>query len=170
MLVCSSTPSSLCSTTPCCLSPPRTSASSSAAGQSNGSDFLCSFVAFVSHCFLLLSCVGGVYLSLSFYQSVCVPFFVKLNCFSCAQCFFSLYFFLFFVSFFFVLLFLSFFPFMFLMLGVFKLSCSTPFAPFLHLVSVYRPFHLYFIPKTLHTIQLGDKPKFVVSPDITLCG
>ena len=34
--------------------------------------------------------------------------------------------------------------------GVFKLSCSTPFTPFLRLVSVYRLFHLYFIPKTLH--------------------
>ena len=34
--------------------------------------------------------------------------------------------------------------------GVFKLSCSTPFMPFFHLVSVYQPFHLYFIPKTLH--------------------
>ena len=34
--------------------------------------------------------------------------------------------------------------------GVFKLSCSTPFTPFLRLISVYRLFHLYFIPKTLH--------------------
>ena len=36
------------------------------------------------------------------------------------------------------------------MQGVFKLSCSTPFTLFLRLVSVYRLFHLYFIPKTLH--------------------
>ena len=34
--------------------------------------------------------------------------------------------------------------------GVFKPSCSTPFTLFLRLVSVYRPFQLYFIPKTLH--------------------
>ena len=34
--------------------------------------------------------------------------------------------------------------------GVFRLSCSTPFTLFLRLVSVYRPFQLYFIPKTLH--------------------
>ena len=34
--------------------------------------------------------------------------------------------------------------------GVFKLSCSTPFTLFLRLVSVYRPFQLYFIPNTLH--------------------
>ena len=38
--------------------------------------------------------------------------------------------------------------------GVFKLSCSTPFTPFLCLVSVYRPFHLYFIPKTLSMIPV----------------
>ena len=38
--------------------------------------------------------------------------------------------------------------------GVFKLSCSTPFTPFLHLVSVYRLFHLYFIPKTLHNTSV----------------
>ena len=30
---------------------------------------------------------------------------------------------------------------------VFKPGCSTPFTPFLRLVSVYRPFQLYFIPK-----------------------
>ena len=35
-----------------------------------------------------------------------------------------------------------------LMPGVFKPSCSTPFTPFLRLVSVYWPFQLYFIPKT----------------------
>ena len=34
--------------------------------------------------------------------------------------------------------------------GVFKPSCSTPFTLFLRLDSVYRPFQLYFIPKTLH--------------------
>ena len=31
--------------------------------------------------------------------------------------------------------------------GVFKPSCSTPFTLFLHLVSVYWPFQLYFITK-----------------------
>ena len=36
--------------------------------------------------------------------------------------------------------------------GVFKPSCSTPFTLFLRLISVYRPFQLYFIPKTLSTI------------------
>ena len=35
--------------------------------------------------------------------------------------------------------------------GVFKLNCFIPFTPFLHLVSVYRPFQLYFISKTLNT-------------------
>ena len=35
-----------------------------------------------------------------------------------------------------------------LALGVFKPSCSTPFTLFLHLVSIYWPFQLYFIPKT----------------------
>ena len=34
--------------------------------------------------------------------------------------------------------------------GVFKPSCSTPFTLFLHLVSFYRSFQLYFIPKTIH--------------------
>ena len=77
-----------------------------------------------------------------------------------------------------------------LMPGVLKLSCSTIFIPFLHLVFVYLPFHLYFIPKTLrdtsvfssqaHTyfehILCNDKmfhpdiTVMVVSPDITLCG
>ena len=33
---------------------------------------------------------------------------------------------------------------------MFKPSCSTPFALFLRLVFVCRPFQLYFIPKTLH--------------------
>ena len=42
--------------------------------------------------------------------------------------------------------------------GVFKLSCSTPFTHFLRLVSVYRPFHLYFIPKTLTTMPLFSAP------------
>ena len=37
-----------------------------------------------------------------------------------------------------------------LMPGVFKPSCSNIFTLFLHLVSVYWPFQLYFIPKTLH--------------------
>ena len=38
--------------------------------------------------------------------------------------------------------------------GVFKPSCSTPFTPFLCLVSVYWPFQLYFIPKTLHNTSV----------------
>ena len=38
--------------------------------------------------------------------------------------------------------------------GVFKLSCSTPFTLFLRLVSVYRSFQLYFIPKIISTIPL----------------
>ena len=38
--------------------------------------------------------------------------------------------------------------------GVFKLSCSTHFTLFLRLVSVYRPFKLYFIPKILSTISV----------------
>ena len=38
--------------------------------------------------------------------------------------------------------------------GVFKPSCSTPFTLFLRLVSVYRPFQLYFIPKTLHNTSI----------------
>ena len=41
---------------------------------------------------------------------------------------------------------------------VFKPSCSTPFTPFLHLVSVYWPFQLYFIPKTLSTIPPFSAP------------
>ena len=42
--------------------------------------------------------------------------------------------------------------------GVFKPSCSTPFTLFLHLVSVYQSFQLYFIPKTLSTIPLFSAP------------
>ena len=38
--------------------------------------------------------------------------------------------------------------------GVFKPSCSTPFTLFLSLVSVYQPFQLYFIPKTLHNTSV----------------
>ena len=40
--------------------------------------------------------------------------------------------------------------------GVFKVkpSCSTPFTFFLHLVSVYQPFQLYLIPKTLHNTSI----------------
>ena len=38
--------------------------------------------------------------------------------------------------------------------GVFKPSCSTPFTLFLRLVSVYRPFQLYFIAKTLHNTSV----------------
>ena len=37
---------------------------------------------------------------------------------------------------------------------MFKPSCSTPFTLFLRLVSVYRPFQLYFIPKTLHNTSV----------------
>ena len=37
--------------------------------------------------------------------------------------------------------------------GVFKPSCY-PFTLFLRLVSVYRPFQLYFIPKTLHNTSV----------------
>ena len=37
---------------------------------------------------------------------------------------------------------------------VFKPSCSTPFTPFLCLVSVYRPFQLYFIPNSLHNTSV----------------
>ena len=44
-----------------------------------------------------------------------------------------------------------------LALGVFKPSCSTPFTLFLRLVSVYRPFQLYFIPK-LSTIPPFSAP------------
>ena len=38
--------------------------------------------------------------------------------------------------------------------GVFKPSCSTPFTLFLRLVSVYWPFQLYFIAKTLHNTSV----------------
>ena len=38
--------------------------------------------------------------------------------------------------------------------GMFKPSCSPPFTLFLHLVSVYRPFQLYFIPKTIHNTSV----------------
>ena len=38
--------------------------------------------------------------------------------------------------------------------GVFKPSCSTPFTPFLRLVSVYWHFQLYYIPKTLHNTSV----------------
>ena len=38
--------------------------------------------------------------------------------------------------------------------GVLKLSCSTPFTLFWRLVSVYRSFQLYFIPKIISTIPL----------------
>ena len=38
--------------------------------------------------------------------------------------------------------------------GVFKPTCSTPFTVFLRLDSVYRPFQLYFIPKTLHNTSV----------------
>ena len=44
--------------------------------------------------------------------------------------------------------------------GVFKLSCSTPFVLFLHLVSVYRPFQPYFIPKTLSMIPPFSAPSY----------
>ena len=44
--------------------------------------------------------------------------------------------------------------------GVFKPSCSTPFTLFLRLVSVYRPFQLYFIPKTLSTIPPFQLPSY----------
>ena len=37
--------------------------------------------------------------------------------------------------------------------GVFKPSCSTPFTLFLRLVSIYRPFQLYFIPKTAQYLR-----------------
>ena len=42
--------------------------------------------------------------------------------------------------------------------GMFKLSCSTHFTHFLRLVSVYRLFHLYFIPKTLTTMPVFSAP------------
>ena len=71
--------------------------------------------------------------------------------------------------------------------GVFKLSCSTPFTPFLRLVSVYWPFQLYFIPKTLHNTSVfsslltayfyltGHSPVFIYNTTLlhillTLCG
>ena len=72
--------------------------------------------------------------------------------------------------------------------GVFKPSCSTPFTPFLRLVSVYRPFQLYFIPKTLHNTSrvfsslltayfylTGHSPVFIYNTTLlhillTLCG
>ena len=72
--------------------------------------------------------------------------------------------------------------------GVFKPSCSIPFTLFLRLVSVYRPFQLYFIPKTLSTtpsfsapfLQLNDltghSPVFIYNTALlyiillTLCG
>ena len=72
--------------------------------------------------------------------------------------------------------------------GVFKLSCSTPFTHFLCLVSVSRPFQLYFIPKTLHTTSIfsslltayfyltGHSPVFIYNTALlyiillTLCG
>ena len=38
--------------------------------------------------------------------------------------------------------------------GVFKPSCSAPFTLFLCLVSIYWPFQLYFIPKTLHNTSV----------------
>ena len=45
-----------------------------------------------------------------------------------------------------------------LALGVCKPSCSTPFTLFLCLVSVYWPFHLYFIPKALSTVPPFSAP------------
>ena len=72
--------------------------------------------------------------------------------------------------------------------GVFKPKCSTPFIPFLHLVSVYWPFQLYFIPKTLHNTSVfsslltayfyltGHSPVFIYNTTLlhilllTLCG
>ena len=44
--------------------------------------------------------------------------------------------------------------------GVFKPSCSTPFTLFLRLVSLYRPFQLYFIPKALSTIPPFQLPSY----------
>ena len=75
-----------------------------------------------------------------------------------------------------------------LTLGVFKPSCSTPFTLFLRLVSVYRPFQLYFIPETLHITSVfnslltayfylsGHSPVFIYDTALlyiillTLCG
>ena len=73
--------------------------------------------------------------------------------------------------------------------GVFKPSCSTPFTLFLRLVSVYRPFQLYFIPKnSLHNTSVfsslltayfyltGHSPVFIYNTALlhivllTLCG
>ena len=72
--------------------------------------------------------------------------------------------------------------------GVFKPSCSTPFTLFLRLVSVCRPFQLYFIPKTLHNTSVfsslltayfyltGQSPVFIYNTALlyiillTLCG
>ena len=42
--------------------------------------------------------------------------------------------------------------------GVFKPSCSTPFTLFLCVVSVYWPFQLYYIPKTLSTLPPFSAP------------
>ena len=72
--------------------------------------------------------------------------------------------------------------------GVFKPSCSTPFTLFLCLVSVYWPFQLYFIPKTLHNTSVfsslltayfyltGHSPAFIYNTTLlyrvllALCG
>ena len=72
--------------------------------------------------------------------------------------------------------------------GVFQPSCSTPFTLFLGLVSIYRPFQLYFIPKTLHNTSVfsslliayfyltGHSPVFIYNTALlyiillTLCG
>ena len=72
--------------------------------------------------------------------------------------------------------------------GVFKPSCSTPFTLFLRLVSVYWPFQLYFIPKTLHNTSafssllstdfylIGHSPAFIYNTTLlyivllALCG
>ena len=72
--------------------------------------------------------------------------------------------------------------------GVFKPSCSTPFTLFLRLVSVYRPFQLYFIPKTLPNTSvfssllstyfylIGHSPAFIYNTTLlyivllALCG
>ena len=42
--------------------------------------------------------------------------------------------------------------------GMFKRSCSTPFTLFLRLVSVYRSFQLYFVPKIISTIPPFSAP------------
>ena len=72
--------------------------------------------------------------------------------------------------------------------GVFKPSCSTPFSLFLRLVSIHRPFELYFIPKTLQITSVfsslliayfyltGHSPVFIYNTALlyiillTLCG